>query len=137
MVIFFQRWDGNIIFSGHHCHRWFSNGFVTFRPSPLNVFSQVNHWKRWFFDGFPNFGYDGHRWFRSWKKGNIIAVQTFEIPQQFRLFSNLTHLFVFSRLIINTGGIHMEKHYIQCEILTTLRHFESNLCISFFLWLQN
>ena len=26
----------------------------------------------------------------------------------------------------------MEKHYIQCEILTTLRHFESNqFCISF------
>ena len=35
---FFQRWDGDIIFSGHHCHRWFSNGFVTFRPSLLNVF---------------------------------------------------------------------------------------------------
>ena len=24
----------------------------------------------------------------------------------------------------------MEKHYTQCEILTTLRNFESNLCIS-------
>ena len=42
---------------------------------------------------------------------------------------NLTHLFVFSRLIINTGGIHIEKHYIRCEILTTLRHFESNLIL--------
>ena len=80
---FFQRWDGNIIFSGHHCHRWFSNGFVTFRPSPLNVFSQVNHLKQWFFDGFPNFGYDGYQWFRSWKKGNIVAFQTFEMLQQF------------------------------------------------------
>ena len=84
MVIFFQRWDGDIIFSGHHCHRWFSNGFVTYRPSPLNVFSQVNHWKRWFFDGFPNFGYNGYQWFRSWKKGNIVAFQTFEILQQFQ-----------------------------------------------------
>ena len=62
---------------------------------------------------------------------------TYLIPTLFKtvlfcVFSNLTHLFVFSRLIINTGGIHIEKHYIRCEILTTLRHFESNLiCISF------
>ena len=48
-------------------------------------------------------------------------------------YSNLTHLFVFSRLIINTGGIHIEKHYIRCEILTTLRHFESNLIYISFL----
>ena len=25
----FQRWDGNIIFSGYHCHRWFSDGCVS------------------------------------------------------------------------------------------------------------
>ena len=64
------------------------------------------------------------------------GTATWPILAKLRLsrFSNLTHLFVFSRLIINTGGIHMEKHYIQCEILTTLRHFESNLiCISLFL----
>jgi len=48
-----------------------------------HVFSQVNHWKRWFFDGFPNLGYNGYQWFRSWKKGNIVAFQTFEILQQF------------------------------------------------------
>ena len=110
MVIFFQRWDGNIIFSGHHCHRWFSNGFVTFRPSPLNVFSQLNHWKRCFFMVYQILGMivNSHRWLRSWKNGNFFAFLTFEISQQFfksvqviladfgdivRLFTWVKHLF--------------------------------------------
>ena len=25
----FQRWDGNMILSGYHCHRWFSDGCVS------------------------------------------------------------------------------------------------------------
>ena len=31
MVIFLQRWDGNVFFSGHHCHWWFFNGFTPWR----------------------------------------------------------------------------------------------------------
>ena len=38
MVIFFQRWDGNITFSGHYCHWCFSNGFVASQPSPTMFF---------------------------------------------------------------------------------------------------
>ena len=52
MVIFFKRCDGNVFSSGHHCQRWFFNGFATPWPSPLNVFLQIDHWHRWFFNGF-------------------------------------------------------------------------------------
>ena len=38
MVIFLERWDGNVFFPRHHCHRWFFNGFTIPGPSPLNVF---------------------------------------------------------------------------------------------------
>ena len=38
MVIFLERWDGNVFFQRNHCHRWFFNGFTIPAPSPLNVF---------------------------------------------------------------------------------------------------
>ena len=68
MVIFLWRWDGNVFFPRHHCHRWFFNGFTIPGPSPLNVFLQINHWNQWFFDGFPKFRCDGQRWFWPWKR---------------------------------------------------------------------
>ena len=39
MVIFRERWDGNIFFCKNHQQQWFFDGFGVTQPSPLTVFS--------------------------------------------------------------------------------------------------
>ena len=65
---FLWRWDGNVFFPRHHCHRWVFNGLTIPGPSTLNVFLQINNWNWWFFYGFPKFRCNSQRWFWPWQR---------------------------------------------------------------------
>ena len=52
MVIFRERWDGNVFLCKNHWHQWFFDGFASPQPSPLNAFLLNLHWVRWFFQWF-------------------------------------------------------------------------------------
>ena len=51
MVIFRERWDGNIFFCKNHQQQWFFDGFGVTQPSPLTDFQPPDHCFQWFLDG--------------------------------------------------------------------------------------
>ena len=52
MVIFRERWDGNIFFCKNHQQQWFFDGFGVTQPSPLTDFQPPDHCFQCFFRWF-------------------------------------------------------------------------------------
>ena len=52
MVIYGERWDGNIYFCKKHWHQWGFDGFWVTQPLPLTDFKPPDHCFQWIFDGF-------------------------------------------------------------------------------------
>ena len=48
MVIYRERWDGNIYFCKKHWHQWGFDGFWVTQPLPLTDFKPSDHCFQWF-----------------------------------------------------------------------------------------
>ena len=112
MVIFFQRCDGNVFSSGHHCQRWFFNGFATPWPSPLNVFLQIDHWHRWFFNGFTQIQV---RW--------LAMVLVMKGPEKKRK-CNISHFTTNLRNLQNTLHAPFHPSHFSIIVLICTQHLE-------------